>query len=321
MNKFAKFRCLIVGAGKMGLAHAKVLSHMPDISALVWAPSNRRFGDFKTLNVDLEASALTETLESFKPSHVIIASPVETLCDMADRIMDLGVREILVEKPAFLDINSGERLKQKAEALNANIFIGYNRRFYSSFRNVIKKVHDEQDVLRAIHFQFDEPFLDEDPPKNQSKAALSRWVLSNSLHVIDSAFLVTGLPNLDQITSYASGSLSWHKAGSYYAGFGNVGTHVHFSYNASWGTPGKWSVDWITDNYRYHFSPMEEVKFLKQGSFNYESMVLDNSLDLDFKPGLFSQNESFFCSSKRDQLVTLNEGLKLVELGNKMGNY
>ena len=321
MNKFEKFRCLIVGAGKMGLAHAKVMSRMSDVAVLVWAPSKKRFSDFGSLGVDLKSSNLTDSLENFKPSHVIIASPVETLCEVASRIMDFGVREILVEKPAVIDFHSGVKLQQKAKALKANVFIGYNRRFYSSFQSVIKKIQNEKDVLRAIHFQFDEPFLDENPPKNQSKVALSRWVLSNSLHVIDSAFLATGLPEIDQITCYASGSLSWHEAGSYYAGFGNVGKNVNFSYNASWGTPGKWSVDWITSKYRYYFSPLEEVRILKQGSFDYETMALDNSLDLDFKPGLFSQNESFLYSINTEKLATLNDALKLVELGKKMGNY
>lgn len=314
-------RCLVIGAGKMGAAHLQALAALRPEALAAWAPSERRRETVEALGAQFFHGSLETALDVFLPTHVIVASPVETLTPISLKVIAAGVRHLLVEKPVVLNSTEGALLRAAVEGNGVHLHVGYNRRFYSSIRTALQMIAGAGEEIESITFEFNEVLPDPSGPVNHAPAVRERWLLANSLHVIDSAMFPVGLPDLSLSSFVSSGALAWHPAGSAFVGSGLTVRGKPFAYHANWAGPGRWGFEWVTPSARYVFRPLEKLSIMKRGSFSLEDIQLDDDLDRRFKPGVYLQNLAFLSGDKAAGLVSLDHALGLVLLGEAMAHY
>lgn len=314
-------RCLVVGVGKMGVAHLQALAYLEPDALAGWAPSDRRRQMVESAGAEFFHGPLELALDAFSPTHVVIASPVETLAPIALRLIDAGVRSLLVEKPVVLNREQGLELTAAVNKSGVSLSVGYNRRFYASIRTALKLIADAGEEIESVIFEFNEVIRDPLGPPGHAPAVQNRWLIANSLHVIDSALHPVGHPIPSQSSFFRSGGLVWHPAGGIFSGAGVTTLGKPFSYHANWASPGRWGFEWVSKSARFQFRPLERLSMMRIGSFEWEEVPLIDALDQRFKPGVYLQDKAFLYGDERHKLVTLEQALALVDLGNSIAAY
>jgi predicted dehydrogenase len=310
-------RCLIVGAGEMGRAHAVVFKALGAGAVELFATSERNRAASEALGVAFSFGDLGETVKRFRPTHAIVAAPVDRLADMALQLSDLGVQALLVEKPAALDAKEAALLRTRLTG--RPVSVGYNRRFYGAVRKALAMMQERGEKITSVFFEFTEWADTVRALDNQSARTKAHWLLANSMHVIDLAFAPVGLPEIAKSSFHFGGALDWHPTSSVFVGSGITVNGVPFSYAANWDGPGRWGVEWITRSTRYIFRPMEKLHVVRRGSVAIEEVALDDDLDSKFKPGLYRQNRAFLLGD--EPCVSLSEALGHVTLASRMAGY
>jgi hypothetical protein len=212
-------------------------------------------------------------------------------------------------------------LRAAVEAAGAHLHVAYNRRFYSSIRTALRIIADAGEEIESVTFEFNEVFPDLSGPINHAQVVRERWLLANSLHVIDSAMFPVGQPDPLLSNFFCCGGLAWHPTGGVFVGSGLTVSGKPFAYHANWAGPGRWGFEWVTPSARYIFRPLEKLSIMKRGSFSLEDVHLDDDLDCRFKPGVYLQNQAFLFGDEAAELVSLDHALSLVHLGEAMANY
>lgn len=312
--------CLVIGAGKMGAAHLAALAALSPDSLTAWAPSSR-FRDIErdVGGITLRRDDLQVTLSTVRPTHVIIASPIETLTPIAIEVMKAGVKHLLLEKPAAMNQSECRTLLACASKTSSEVYVGYNRRFYASVRGALAHMSSAGESIESLIFEFNEVMPAKGPAATPNVSA--RWLLANSMHVIDTAFHPVGLPNMKRSCFQRYGSLSWHPAGSLFIGSGETTKGIPFAFHANWDAPGRWGFEWVTKSTRYVFRPLEKLSIVRRGRFDLEPMELDYEMDIRFKPGVYQQNAAFLAGDKNAGLVPLAEASFLLPLAQKIAGY
>lgn len=312
--------CLVIGVGKMGSAHLAALAALSPDSLTAWAPGSRsRAIERDVGGVDVRRDELAMTLAAVRPTHVVVASPVETLTSIAIDVMKAGVKHLLIEKPAAMDQRECRLLLACAAETCTEIYVAYNRRFYASVRGALAHMRAAGESIESVMFEFNEAMPAQGPGATADVAA--RWLLANSMHVIDAAFHPVGLPDMQRSNFQRSGGLSWHPAGSVFVGSGATTSGIPFAFHANWDAPGRWGFEWMTKSTRYVFRPMEKLSIMRRGRFDLEPMALDDEIDTRFKPGVYHQNAAFLAGDRTAGLVPLSEAAVLIPLAQKIAGY
>lgn len=283
-------KVLLIGAGPMAEAYTKVLLDL-NVEFHVICRSNESAEKFfsKTGVPCLSGGheAIIDINANF--THAIVCTPIETLCHISERLLELNIANILIEKPGGLYESELHILAKKAKKRKIQIFIAYNRRFYTSVIK-LKELLNNDGGLRSIHFDFTE-WSHKIGSAEKDKIVKERWLISNSSHVIDLAFYLAGNPlSLNSITS---GSLNWHPSADTFVGSGITENNVLFSYRAGWSSPGRWSLELFSKEVKYTLCPLEELHATPAKSVDKFSIDLDDHLDRNYKPGIFLQTQSF----------------------------
>ena len=308
---------LLVGTGRMGQEYGLVLKEMKirftavgrgDQSAALF---EARTG-IKPVTGGIEPWLKLNTI----PSVAIIAVKVVDLFSICRTIIDSGIKTILLEKPGALYYKEIKELAEIASETGTNIFIGYNRRFFGSVIEAARILREDGGVL-SFNFEFTE-WSDRVEVFDTDKEEKSRWFLSNSSHVADLAFYLGGKPA--EMKAFTSGSLTWHKNSSAFCGSGITVTGALFSYSANWNAPGRWGVEFLSENYRIILRPLEKLHVQKKGSLVPEQVHLSDSYDVNFKPGLYRMVESLIHGKNKD-LCTLEEQAELFDFYCSIANY
>jgi predicted dehydrogenase len=232
----------------------------------------------------------------------IVAVGMEALAGVTRRLLQSGVRRILIEKPGALHYSEICELAAMARDRSAQVLIGYNRRTYASTLRALEMIAQDGGV-QSMNFEFTE-WSHVIAGIKKAEGIKPAWVHANSSHVIDLAFHLGGMPV--DMHCFTAGALEWHPSAARFAGAGVTDRNVLFSYQANWQAPGRWGVEILTANHRLIFRPMESLQVIKKGSVNVEPVVLDDHLDKAFKPGLFVQVDRFL-RGQPDGLCTLLE--------------
>ena len=145
------------------------------------------------------------------------------------------------------------------------------------------------------------------------------WLLANSSHVIDLAFHLCGSPL--KLENLVGGGNKWHPSGSIYAGCGMTSSGALFSYHANWDSAGRWGIEIVTPKRRLIFRPLEKLQEMTKGSFSITSRVLDESMDNNYKPGLFKQVRAFLDDLGSENLCSLKEHEENAKIYIKIAGY
>ena len=309
----------IIGAGDIASEYAMVLKSLGEEFIVIGRGRESAVAFFNKTGIKVEEGGLDDFLNK-KPmvaSRAIVAVDIIYLDAVTQQLTLYGVKNILIEKPGALSIEAIQSLNNQAKLNNINIYIAYNRRFFSSVIEA-KKIIAEDGGVKSFNFEFTEwghiietlDFPDE---------VMRKWFLANSSHVVDLAFFLGGRPK--EISCYNVGSnlLSWYGSPSVFAGSGISEWGAIFSYQANWSAPGRWGVEILTSNRRLILRPMESLKVQQIGSIDVDVIELDDKVDLQFKPGFYKQVKSFLCDCK--SLKTIAEQVDDFNLYYKMASY
>jgi predicted dehydrogenase len=238
-------------------------------------------------------------------AYVIIATGTEILMPVLLSAVKAGAYKILVEKPAAISIQELIENEEKLKSYSENIFVAYNRRFYASVIEA-KKMIEEDGGLQTIHFEFTE-WAHVIGPLEKAPGVKENWFFANSTHVVDLAFYLAGKPVKWQAYS-KEGTLEWHSKTNF-SGAGITENGVLFSYLSNWESAGRWAVELLTEKRRIYLKPIESISVQEKGTVIVVEHKFDDSLDLEFKPGLFRQTLAFL---KEDNLrfINIEEHLK-----------
>jgi predicted dehydrogenase len=301
-----KKNILLIGSGPMAIDYYNVLSKL-NVNVIVIGRGESSATKFTEIT---GAFVITGGLESFLSSHLgikyekaIIATGTENLMNSLKLLIKSNINDILVEKPAAISIH--ELIENKTELLNStsNIYVAYNRRFYSSVTEA-KKIIDLDGGLSSIHFEFTE-WSHIIAPLKKADGVKENWFFANSTHVVDLAFYLAGKP-IDW-HAYNTGNNGWHTPTNF-CGSGITTKNILFSYQANWEAPGRWSVELLTKKHRIYLKPMEKVFIQKIGSVAINEHTFDTSEDIVFKPGLFQQCKAFL--ENPFKLLSIEEHIK-----------
>lgn len=307
----------LIGAGAMAQDYARVLKSLKTSFEVIGRGSGSANEFKKATGRDVQTGGLTKALRiGDPPKKAIVAVGVEELSSTTSQLILAGVKHIMVEKPAGLDLNEIEMLNQVATDGGAYVVVGYNRRFYESVRQLRECIGIDGGVLSA-QFEFTEwSHVIQNVVGNDR--VKQRMVLGNSSHVLDLVFHLIGRP-IDW-KCWNAGSVNWHPAAARFSGAGITERNVMFSYLSDWQAPGRWGVEFMTARRRLILRPMEKLQVMPLGSISIEAVEPNSSVDHKYKPGLYRQTRAFL-EGDWQMFCTLSEQVENVRIYSKMAGY
>lgn len=116
-----------------------------------------------------------EMIKKEKPDLLVVASNAESHFEICNGAINLGIKNILCEKPISYSLKESEKLVEKAKRNNCVLFVNYFRAFNSSHSRLIGKI--KKGFLGRIQ-SFDVKY--------------SRGIFNNGTHVIDLLIRIFG---------------------------------------------------------------------------------------------------------------------------------
>lgn len=302
---------LLIGSGPMAVEYAKALKalNVTPVTVGRGAASAEKF----TAETGLPASrgGIESWLREHKDNHpdrAIVTVGEKWLGVVTLQLIEHGFKEILVEKPGGHDADEIRAVATAAKKSGANVLVGYNRRFYASVVQAQRIIADDGGVT-SFNFEFTEwGHVIAGIPKEEG--VKEEWFLSNSTHLIDLAFYLGGKPQ--ELSAFSSGSLAWHPLAAVFAGAGRSENGALFSYQANWAAPGRWGLEVLTSKHRLIFRPVEKLQIQKIGSVAIEPVEIDDTLDKDYKPGLYDQTRAFL-NREAGRLPTIHDQVEMLD--------
>lgn len=310
---------LMIGAGPMAQEYVKVLNALECDFTVVGRSEASAIEFSKATGITPFIGGLNKFCECEdikKYESAIVATGVEQLAQTTSKLIDNGIKYILLEKPGGLDVTEIEELTSHAEMNEAKVYIAYNRRFYASLlaaKDIIKK----DGGVKSFNFELTE-WGHVISKLEKAEGVKENWFFGNTTHVTDMAFYLGGFPK--QLSCFYNGGEEWHTRSYNFSGAGISEHGALFAYHGNWGAPGRWSVEILTSAHRLIFRPMEKLQIQKLGSVAIEFYDVDDSLDLEFKPGLFKQFEAFLNDNSKE-LCSLSDQKENILLYSRMAGY
>jgi predicted dehydrogenase len=311
LNELSNKNVILLGAGSMAMDYAKVLNHLGANFTVV----GKSLEGIKKFKEQTGIKAIPNGVSGWQKKRIgiveygIIAVSCDALANTAIELMDDGVRKILLEKPAGLTPKEIFSVCKYAKKTKSRIYIAYNRRFYASVREAQKLIKEDGGV-QSFNFEFTE-WCDDIANELKNSSTGESWFLANSSHVVDLAFFLGGEPK--EFSSYTSGGNDWHPTATVFSGAGITHSGALFSYRANWDAPGRWGVEVLTAKHKYIFCPLEKLQLLKHNTISVEPVMIDDQLDLDFKPGLYQQTESFLNEDAKAPFLDIHKHYEKVK--------
>ena len=207
----------LIGAGEMAKAYVAVLQDQ-NISFEVICRSQARSEAFaKATGITPLVGGIEKVIkEQPLPQEAIVAVGIEQILPVTQLLLHYGFTRILIEKPGALLLDQLSSLYSLSRLKCAEIWIAYNRRFYSSVV-MLKELIIRDGGIQSAYFEFTER-SDEIEELETSSSIKKRWLLANSTHVIDLAFYLIGLPQDGQWSAWSNGKLDWHPSAARFHG-------------------------------------------------------------------------------------------------------
>lgn len=305
----------LIGSGKMAQDYAKVLEALDTTFKVIGRGADSSSIFSKQMGIQVQTGGVKKALErQDAPETAIVAVRPPDHFEVSSTLIKAGTRRILLEKPGGLYFEQIRLLNEIAVNFSANVWLAYNRRFYASTLKAEEMI-EEDGGITSVQFEFTERshLFTNNPIKE-----LEYLFLGNSTHVVDLVFHMCGIPN--DWESWRSGSLEWHQTAARFAGAGITDNGILFSYLADWESPGSWRIEFLTRKHRLIFRPMEKLHVMKLRSIIAEQVLIDDKLDLTFKPGLYRQTEAFL-NQNVAKLCSLNEQVEHTVFYSQIAGY
>lgn len=297
----------LIGAGIIAQEYAKVLQGQNKSFSVIGRSKESAELFSEKLKIPVVTGGVNKAVSSSStpPKYAIVAVGINQLASVCIELIDFGVRNILVEKPAGMNKWEINQICDRARAQEAKVFVAYNRRFFASTLKA-QKIIEEDEGVTSFNFEFTEwsHIIEKlDKPMEVFEA----WFLANSTHIVDLAFFLGGAPT--KMSCFIFGATDWYKKASAFSGAGITDKNALFSYQANWKGPGRWSVELITSKHRIIFRPIEKLQIQNIGSIEVNFIEIDDKLDNEYKPGFYLQTQAFL-EEKHHMLLGIEDHYK-----------
>ena len=309
---------LVIGCGYMGAEYSKVLDDL-SIESFFVGNSAQGVQEFHTKT---GKHAFTGGLEDYLDQDheidfdaAIIATNINYLKAHTTLLIKKGIRKILVEKPVALDIEDLEELNSTAKKYGSEIFVAYNRRFYTSTQYLKYELGIyKKNVLGVAEItEFEHLIRKSDEPD----LVKQKWMIANTSHVLDMMFFLLDYPN--DLKSFSANPVTWHKS-SIFSGSGKTESNNLLTYHGFWGSTGRWGLDIYLEDRFYSFKPLEKLYITDAPSRERTLVTLDYSDDEQFKPGLKKMINDFTLTKPKD-LPTISDQIRLSKIIYQIAGY
>ncbi|MDR2590981.1 MAG: hypothetical protein LBC71_08375 [Oscillospiraceae bacterium] len=304
----------LVGAGLMSAYYAKVLKAQKIAFTTIGRGELSAEEYTKTTGEDVFLGGINKALECSIPETAIVSVSLSELANVTCVLLNKGVKRILLEKPGGVNREELHIIDKVANHAEADVRIAYNRRFYSSTLTAERLIKEDGGVT-SFNFEFTEWLH---LFKENEKFDGVDILICNSSHVMDMAFFLGGLPEIMNCFAKSIGIKFDDDSTRIYSGAGISKIGALFSYQANWNAPGRWSVEILTRKRRFIFRPLEQLHIQKIGSVAIEKYHIDDTIDIEFKPGLYREVDAFFSGDGLERLPTVNEQLANYEYYHKI---
>ena len=304
---------LLVGAGPIAIAYARVLAAMgrsfitvgrSDSSAERFAAQTGVMPLTGGLAGHVSGGAMASV------THAVVAVPIPELARAVALLVDHGIKNILVEKPAGASRAEISALAREVRLSGASIFVAYNRRYFASTA-AARQLIEEDGGVTSFHVEFTERVA-RMKLEAWSPTVLANWFFANSSHVVDLAFHLGGRPC--ELSGSVQGGLDWHPSGAVFHGSGRTLNGATFTWHANWLSGGNWGIDLRTRRRRIVMQPLESIQIQGPLDNALQPMIIDDSRDRDFKPGFYGQVSAFLSERPGEtHLLPLAEHARAVE--------
>lgn len=279
---------ILIGAGSMAIAYAKVLKHQGHTFKCFGRGAGSAEKFLAETGVTAGTGPLDEQLKGQEVSdaYVIVAVNVMELSSVCSSLLDAGVARILVEKPGAVDLAGMQALAQADTG--DRLRIAYNRRFLKSTQKALEIIKADGGV-QSVHFEFTE-LPDRLEGLNVHPAeVLANLAYANSSHVFDMAFYLgqteRSMEDVSVAGAQRQGSIVWHPNGSRFASCGAIGDRSLYTCFADWRSGGNWSVEVSTAHRRLRLRPLETLTEQLRETFAVNEVTIEADPD-GLKPGL-----------------------------------
>lgn len=257
-------------------------------------------------------STISDLYHKHKPDGLIVAVSELQTYDVLINASKFPW-SILVEKPAGYNFVQAKNLHENVRLRQNSIFVAFNRRHYSSTREVLQQLNDvDGNRFVVINDQEDPEFALAD---KRPLEVVENWMYANSIHLIDYfSFFCRG--NIEIVNRI----VPWRGLGTEFVlcelEYSSGDKGVYLSY---WNRPHPWSVSISTKEMWWEIRPIESATRISRQS-RVPVSIEKNKWDTDFKPGLRLQAEEFVLHLKKLQhcLPTIGESLLTMELVSKI---
>lgn len=317
---FSDCAATVVGYGNMGREYVKALRVLGVRRIRVCSRSAGPLEELREVAGVETVSGGWERLECRpEPGEVaLVATPTLDLIGPAERLAALGFRRLLIEKPVSLWSHKITPLAELLERQGIEAICAYNRIAYPSFHEAVARAAGEGGITSCA-YTFTE-IIRPDWPERFPQEELARWGISNSLHVIGMAHGLIGMPGT--WSGYQRGALAWHPTGAVFVGSGVSEHGIPFSYQADWGSKGRWSVEIHTALSSYRFCPLEQLVRKTSPRSDWEEITLATFAP-QVKVGFVEQVAAMLSPELRKSLplVSLWEAAALTRYGEEVFGY
>jgi len=178
----------LLGAGRLGAAHARTLAGLPEARLAVVAdprPEGRALGERYNARTVADPQ---EAIGDPAIQAVVIVTPTATHADLISAAARVG-KAIFCEKPVALDVASTERALEMVRQAGVPLQIGFQRRFDSGFVEAKRRIAAGE--LGKLHL-FRAVSYDPYPPSREYILGCGGQFVDMSIHDIDVARFLTG---------------------------------------------------------------------------------------------------------------------------------
>ena len=139
----AKLRFAVLGVGRRGLAHLKILKQLENVSVeAVYDPDEERVKECNLTYAVRGFTELGEMLDKTRLDAVVIASPTPFHVPQAEECLKRGL-DVLMEKPISLSLEESKRLLKLVETSDRMVAVGFQTRYSNLAERLVENVDVE----------------------------------------------------------------------------------------------------------------------------------------------------------------------------------
>lgn len=280
-------RILLIGAGKMGAAHAAVLNRIPEAQLVGVASRSgetarhlaRQTAPNIAWNRDWQVLAAETGAEACVVAVSHLANP-----EITEQVLETGLH-VLAEKPVAFDSRTALRLAALAESRGLVNWAAVNRRFFPSLQRALA-ISELNGPLLGITVQGGDPVAPYRKSAKHDRFVYDHWMLFQTIHLIDALRMLGG--PIASIHGYRRFGVETNVAAMIQFRSGVVANYSGFSSRT------RWEICLHCEGFELQLDNLENCRLVTQGgksSWIYPAR--SDRPDRKLKLGLLEQNQAF----------------------------